>query len=48
MVRNRFPANAACTMAPRQIEAGVEFWEIQMDFRPEGVTLYKVMRSADL
>ena len=29
-------------------QAGVEFWEIQMDFRPEGVTLYKVMRSADL
>jgi len=21
-------------------EAGVEFWEIQMDFRSEGVTLY--------
>ena len=29
-------------------EAGVEFWEIQMDFRPEGVTLYSVMRSTDL
>lgn len=28
--------------------AGVEFWEIQMDFRPEGVTLYSVTRSADL
>jgi sugar fermentation stimulation protein A len=28
--------------------AGVEFWEIQMDFRPEGVTLYSVKRSADL
>lgn len=29
-------------------EAGVEFWEIQMDFRPEGVTLYSVMRNEDL
>ena len=29
-------------------EAGVEFWEIQMDFRPEGVTLYSITRSADL
>lgn len=29
-------------------EAGVEFWEIQLDFRPEAVTLYKVMRSKDL
>jgi sugar fermentation stimulation protein A len=29
-------------------KAGVEFWEIQMDFRPEGVTLYNVMRSTDL
>ena len=29
-------------------EAGVEFWEIQMDFRPEGVTLYSVARSEDL
>jgi len=29
-------------------KAGVEFWEIQMDFRPEGVTLYSVMRSTDL
>ena len=28
--------------------AGVEFWEIQMDFRPEGVTLYSVTRSEDL
>lgn len=29
-------------------KAGVEFWEIQMDFRPEGVTLYRVERSEDL
>ena len=29
-------------------EAGVEFWEVQMDFRPEGVTLYSVTRSKDL
>ena len=29
-------------------KAGVEFWEIQLDFRPEGVTLYRVMRSTDL
>jgi sugar fermentation stimulation protein A len=29
-------------------EAGVEFWEIQMDFRPEGVTFYSVTRSTDL
>ena len=29
-------------------KAGVEFWEIQMDFRPEGVTLYSANRSADL
>ena len=29
-------------------KAGVEFWEIQMDFRPEGVTLFSVMRSTDL
>ncbi|MBR1456951.1 MAG: DNA/RNA nuclease SfsA [Oscillospiraceae bacterium] len=29
-------------------EKGVEFWEVQMDFRPEGVTLYSVTRSADL
>ena len=28
--------------------AGVEFWEVQMDFRPEGVTLYSVNRSTDL
>ena len=28
--------------------AGVEFWEIQMDFRPEGVSLYRVERSTDL
>ncbi len=28
--------------------AGVEFWEIQMDFRPEGATLYSVMRSTHL
>lgn len=27
---------------------GVEFWEVQMDFRPEGVTLYKVERSKDI
>lgn len=27
---------------------GVEFWEIQMDFRPEGVTLFSVSRSEDL
>lgn len=27
---------------------GVEFWEIQMDFRPEGVSLYNVQRSEDL
>lgn len=32
----------------KAIERGVEFWEIQMDFRPEGVQLYKVMRSTDL
>lgn len=29
-------------------EAGVEFWEIQMDFRTEGVTLYSVMRNEEL
>lgn len=29
-------------------EAGVGFWEIQMDFRPEGVNLYSVTRSAKL
>ena len=29
-------------------KAGVEFWEIQLDFRPKGVALYKVTRSEDL
>ncbi len=29
-------------------ERGVEFWEVQMDFRPEGVSVYSVSRSADL
>ena len=29
-------------------KAGVEFWEIQMDFRPEGGSLYRVTRSTDL
>lgn len=29
-------------------EQGVEFWEIQMDFRPEGVSLCSVQRSTDL
>ena len=29
-------------------EAGVEFWEIQMDFKPEGITLYSVTKSTDL
>ena len=29
-------------------EKGVEFWEVQMDFRPEGVALYNVTRSTDL
>lgn len=29
-------------------EMGVEFWEIQMNFEPEGVELYSVMRSTDL
>lgn len=29
-------------------EKGVEFWEVQMDFRPEGVTLHNVMLSEDL
>ncbi len=29
-------------------DAGVEFREVQMDFRPEGVTLYNVARSEDL
>ena len=32
----------------RAAEQGVEFWEIQMDFRPEGVSLYSVERSTDL
>ena len=30
------------------VEKGVEFWEVQMDFRQEGVTLHSVMRSTDL
>ena len=29
-------------------EKGVEFWEIQMDFRPEGVKLFSVAKSTDL
>lgn len=29
-------------------EAGVEFWEVQMDFGLEGVTLYSVTKSAYL
>jgi len=29
-------------------EQDVEFREIQMDFRPEGVSLYSVERSTDL
>ena len=29
-------------------KAGVEFWEIQMDFRPDRVTLHSVTRSTDL
>ena len=29
-------------------EKGVEFWEVQLDFRPEGVALYNVARSTDL
>lgn len=29
-------------------QKGVEFWEIQMDFRPEGVSLWSVEKSADL
>ena len=29
-------------------EKGVEFWEVQMDFRPEGVRLYSVEKSTDL
>ena len=28
--------------------SGVEFWEVQMDFRPEGVSLRKVERSLDI
>lgn len=27
---------------------GVEFWEVQMDFRPEGVSVYSVSRSTDI
>ena len=30
------------------VEKGVEFWEVQMDFRPEGVRLYSVEKSRDL
>ena len=30
------------------IEKGVEFWEIQMDYRPDGVELLGVSRSIDL
>ena len=29
-------------------EKGVEFWEVQMDFRPEGVKLHSVEKSKDL
>lgn len=29
-------------------QQGVEFWEIQFDFRPEGVSLYQVQRTLDL
>ena len=29
-------------------EKGVEFWEAQMDFRPEGVKLFSVAKSTDL
>ena len=29
-------------------EKGVEFWEVQMDFSPEGVSLINVARSTDL
>ncbi len=29
-------------------KSGVEFWEVQMDFLPEGVSLYKVERSTDI
>lgn len=32
----------------KAVEQGVEFWEIQMDFRPEGVSLYSMERSTDL
>ena len=30
------------------MERGVEFWEVQMDFRPDGVALHNVIRSEDL
>ena len=30
------------------VKRGVEFWEVQMDFRPEGVSLVSVARSNDL
>ena len=30
------------------VERGVEFWEVQMDFRPEGVCLVSAARSVDL
>lgn len=30
------------------LKSGVEFWEIQMDFRPEGVKLYSVEKSTDI
>ncbi len=29
-------------------KSGVEFWEVQMDFRPDGVSLVKVERSTDI
>ena len=29
-------------------KSSVEFWEVQMDFRPEGVSIYKVERSTDI
>lgn len=29
-------------------ERGVEFWEVQMDFKPNGVELYHIARSSDL
>ena len=32
----------------RASELGVEFWELQMDFRPHGVTLAHVERTTDL